>query len=152
EYQRPSARHGWRGFVDAELRRRRDLFPAAANEEQDEENKEKRLINPEELLSDGTRAVITGAPGCGKSTLLRWLARRCLDDKAQRLPVFLELKSVTKKLFNNCRGDLGNLLFEQAVSPLLHIANDVERATLKSAFINCLASHRVAIFLDGLDE
>src|SRR5262245_1034765 len=130
EYQRPSARNEWMGFVDAELRKRRALFSAADDEKGDEGKKTKRLINPEELLHDGTRAVVTGAPGCGKSTLLRWLARRCLDDGAPRLPVFLELKSINKKLFDDCGCDLGDLLFEQAVTPLLHFADQPERATL----------------------
>jgi HEAT repeat protein len=153
EYQRPSARNEWMGFVDAEIRKRRALFSATADDgEEDEEKKEKRLIEPEELLRDGTRAVVTGAPGCGKSTLLRWLARTCLDENAPRLPVFLELKSINKKLFDDCGGNLGDLLFEQAVAPLLHFADQPERATLKSAFITRLAAHRVAIFIDGLDE
>src|SRR5262245_66548147 len=99
------------GFVDAELRKRRALFSSAADDgEEDEEKKEKRLIKPEYLLRDGTHAIVTGAPGCGKSTLLRWLARRCLDDGAPRLPVFLELKSINKKLFDDCGGNLGDLL------------------------------------------
>jgi HEAT repeat protein len=153
EYQRPSTCNEWMGFVDPALRKRRALFSAAADDgEEDAEEEEKRLIKAEELLRDGTRAVVTGAPGCGKSTLLRWLAGRYLDNSALRLPVFLELKSITKKLFDDCGGNLGDLLFEQAVAPLLHFTDQQERATLKSAFTARLAAHRVVIFLDGLDE
>jgi HEAT repeat protein/energy-coupling factor transporter ATP-binding protein EcfA2 len=148
EYQRPSARNEWMGFVDTELRRRRALFSDTA----DEEKKEKRLINPEELLRDGTRTVTTGAPGCGKSTLLRWLAGRCLEDNSPHLPVFLELKSINKKLFDACSGNLRDLLFEQAVAHLLHFADQSERAALKAAFTDRLDAGRAAIFLDGLDE
>ncbi|MCI0350919.1 MAG: HEAT repeat domain-containing protein, partial [Acidobacteriales bacterium] len=161
EYQRPSARNEWKGFVDLVLRKRRALFSADADyaeedeekkEKEDEKKKEKRLIKPEELLRDGTRAIITGPPGCGKSTLLRWLAGRCLDDNSPRLPVFLELKSINKKLFDDCGGNLGDLLFEQVIVPLLHFADQREREALKSAFIVLLAANHTAIFLDGLDE
>ena len=68
EYRRPSDRNQWMGFVDAELRKRRSLFWDSLDFS---EEKEKKTIQSDDLLRDGTRAVITGAPGCGKSTLLR---------------------------------------------------------------------------------
>ncbi|MDQ3011711.1 MAG: NACHT domain-containing protein, partial [Acidobacteriota bacterium] len=148
EYQRPSARKEYLGFMDAALRERRSLFRSESFGEQE---KEKRMVRPDELLRDGTRAVITGAPGCGKSTLLRWLGGKALTN-AHRLPVFLELKSINQKLFDDCRGSLAELLFEQAIAPLLHFEHPSERERLKAEFTAKLAKLQVAVFLDGLDE
>ena len=77
EYRRPSDRNQWMGFVDAELRKRRSLFWDSLDFS---EEKEKKTIQSDDLLRDGTRAVITGAPGCGKSTLLHWLVGKALND------------------------------------------------------------------------
>ncbi|HKX27882.1 MAG TPA: HEAT repeat domain-containing protein, partial [Blastocatellia bacterium] len=149
EYPRPSARNEWMGFVDSELRKRRTSF---APPEADEEAKEEKPIRPEELLRDRNRAVITGAPGSGKSTLLRWLAGKILNQHSSRLPVFLELKSLNKRLFDDCRGNLSDLIFEQAIAHFLHLEHDAERECLKAEFTARLAKHQAAIFLDGLDE
>ncbi|MBS1789644.1 MAG: NACHT domain-containing protein [Acidobacteria bacterium] len=134
--------------MDAALREQRSLFRSEAFGGQ---GKEKRTIRPDELLRDGTRAVITGAPGCGKSTLLRWLVGKTLNN-SHRLPVFLELKSINQKLFDDCRGNLVELLFNQAISPLLHSEHLSERESLKAEFTTRLAKHQVAVFLDGPDE
>ena len=149
EHQRPSDRNQWMGFVDAELRKRRSLFEGFSDISQ---KKEKKTIKSDDLLRDGTRAVITGAPGCGKSTLLRWLAGKAPNDNSPRLPVFLELKSINKKLFNACQGNLTELLFEIAIAQPLHFDHRSECESLKAEFMERLAQHQVAIFLDGLDE
>jgi len=152
EYQRPSARNEYLGYIDAALRKRRNLLWDSDDEEQENEDGETTMVRPDELLRDATRAVITGAPGCGKSTLLRWLVGKVLHDHPGQLPVFLELKSINKKLFEDCRGGLVELLFEQAITPLLHFEHSSERELLKAEFRALLAKHQVAIFLDGLDE
>src|SRR5215470_17049582 len=111
-----------------------------------------KTIQSDDLLRDGTRAVITGAPGCGKSTLLRWLAGKALNDDSPRLPVFLELKSINEELFKACQGKLIELLFELTIARSLHFDHRSECESLKAEFMESLAQHRVAIFLDGLDE
>src|SRR5262249_36840694 len=73
DYQRPSARNEWMGFVDAELRKRRSIFVDSSDDQL-----EKKMVRPDDLSLDRTRAIITGAPGCGKSTLLRWLTGKIL--------------------------------------------------------------------------
>jgi energy-coupling factor transporter ATP-binding protein EcfA2 len=149
EYRRPSDRNQWMGFVDAELRKRRSLFWDSLDFS---EEKEKKTIQSDNLLRDGTRAVITGAPGCGKSTLLRWLVGKALNDASPCLPVFLELKSVNEELFKACQGKLIELLFELAIAQPLHFERQSECEYLKAEFMERLAQRQVAIFLDGLDE
>jgi HEAT repeat protein/energy-coupling factor transporter ATP-binding protein EcfA2 len=137
------------GFVDAELRKRRSLFWDSLDFS---EEKEKKTIQSDDLLRDGTRAVITGAPGCGKSTLLRWLVGKALNDASPCLPVFLELKSINEELFKACQGKLIELLFELAIAQPLHFERQSECEYLKAEFMERLAQRQVAIFLDGLDE
>src|SRR5215475_3525127 len=149
EYRRPSDRNQWMGFVDAELRKRRSLFWDSLDFS---EEKEKKTIQSDDLLRDGTRAVITGAPGCGKSTLLRWLVGKALNDASPCLPVFLELKSINEELFKACQGKLIELLFELAIAQPLHFERQSECEYLKAEFMERLAQRQVAIFLDGLDE
>jgi hypothetical protein len=149
EYRRPSDRNQWMGFVDAELRKRRSLFWDSLDFS---EEKEKNTIQSDDLLRDGTRAVITGAPGCGKSTLLRWLVGKALNDASPCLPVFLELKSINEELFKACQGKLIELLFELAIAQPLHFEHQSECEYLKAEFMERLARRQVAIFLDGLDE
>jgi energy-coupling factor transporter ATP-binding protein EcfA2 len=149
EYRRPSDRNQWMGFVDAELRKRRSLFWDSLDFS---EEKEKKTIQSDDLLRDGTRAVITGAPGCGKSTLLRWLVGKALNDASRCLPVFLELKSINEELFKACQGKLIELLFELAIAQPLHFERQSECEYLKAEFMERLAQRQVAIFLDGLDE
>jgi len=149
EYRRPLDRNQWMGFVDAELRKRRSLFWDSLDFS---EEKEKKTIQSDDLLRDGTRAVITGAPGCGKSTLLRWLVGKALNDASPCLPVFLELKSINEELFKACQGKLIELLFELAIAQPLHFERQSECEYLKAEFMERLAQRQVAIFLDGLDE
>src|SRR5262249_12223817 len=85
-------------------------------------------------------------------TLLRWLAGKILSHSSPRLPVFLELKSVNKKLFKDCRGSLSELIFEQAIAHFLHLEHEPERECLRVEFMARLAKHQAAIFMDGLDE
>ena len=155
EYDRPTANAQWLGMMDAELRRRRDIF---ARDDEDrgigktekERKKEKRTLKPDELLRRRTHAVIVGAPGCGKTTLLRYLAMKTLQ-AGKRFPVFLELKTLGEKGFEAAEGNLVDLLFTKAIAGPLGLSA-VETECLKAFFLARLKASEVAIFLDGLDE
>jgi hypothetical protein len=155
EYERPTANAQWLGMMDAELRRRRDIF---ARDDEDREprllekerKKEKRRLKPDELLRRRTQAVIVGAPGCGKTTLLRYLALKTLQ-AGKCFPVFLELKSLSEKAFEAAEGNLGELLFAKAIAASFGFsAAEAERC--KAFFLARLKVGEVTIFLDGLDE
>jgi HEAT repeat protein len=155
EYERPTVNAQWLGLMDAELRRRRDIF---ARDDEDKETgkpekdreKVKRTLKPDELLRRRTQAVIVGAPGCGKTTLLRYLALKTLQT-GKRFPVFLELKSLSEKAFEAAEGNLVELLFTKAIAaPLGFSAAELDRC--KAFFLVRLKAGEVTIFLDGLDE
>ncbi|MGH7497019.1 MAG: NACHT domain-containing protein [bacterium] len=155
EYERPMSNAQWLGLMDAELRRRRDIF---ARDDEDREiglpdkerKKAKRTLKPDELLGSRTQAVIVGAPGCGKTTLLHYLALKTLQSD-KRFPVFFELKSLSEKAFEAAEGNLVELLFAKAIAaPLGFSAAEAERC--KAFFLAHLKVGEVTIFLDGLDE
>jgi len=165
EYQRPSIHIQWLGLMDAELRRRRDIvafeplerealtvkMSLQEDEEQEESSdKVKRALKPDVLLRRKMQAIIAGAPGCGKTTLLRYLVWKILQED-KRLPVFLELKSITEKDFETAEGKLVNLLFDKAVSGLLDLSS-TESEDFKTFFLARLRAGEVTVFLDGLDE
>jgi HEAT repeat protein len=155
EYWRPVMHAEFLGLMDAKMRQRRSAFARA--EEEHEPNapgnvggKVKHTVRPDELLRVRTKAVVAGAPGCGKTTLLRYLAWRTLE-ASERLPVFLELKTVTEDAFTRAEHDLDELLFTEAVARPLDL-HGAEYERLRAAFRARLAAGEVAIFLDGLDE
>jgi hypothetical protein len=155
EYERPL--HAmYLGLMDAEMRRRRALFPErddTSPEGMREEKIVRRKVKPAELLREGTHAIVTGAPGCGKTTLLRFLALQLItvENEPQRLPIFLELKTVTEDDFKRAGNDLAELFFKKAVAGLLKL-DDAQSEQFKGAFFARLAKGEAAIFLDGLDE
>lgn len=139
--------------MDAEMRRWRD--PLALDDDYGEASgpttegdRDRHAVIPDELPRRYTHAVITGAPGCGKTMLLRYLA---LQTISRRLPIFLELKTITEADFDDARNDLVELLFEKAVVAAMHLQAS-ERNQLKGYLLARLAAGEVAIFLDGLDE
>ncbi|NUO81103.1 HEAT repeat domain-containing protein [candidate division KSB1 bacterium] len=154
-YERPTANAQWLGMMDAELRRRRDIFARddearEGDSSEKERKKEKRTLKPDELLRRRTQAVIVGAPGCGKTTLLRYLSLKTLQ-AGKRFPVFLELKSLSEKAFEEADGNLIELLFAKAITaPLGFSPAETERC--KANFLTRLKAGEVTIFLDGLDE
>jgi HEAT repeat protein/class 3 adenylate cyclase len=154
EYQRPTMHAEFLGMMDAEMRQQRRAFVRAydksAPRASDVEDKVKRTVKPDDLLRGRTKAVVTGAPGCGKTTLLRYLAWRT-HEAHKRLPVFLELKTVTEDAFSRAQHDLAELLFAEAMARLLDL-HGVERERLREFFLARLTAGEVAIFLDGLDE
>lgn len=155
EYRRPTVHDEFLGLMDAEMRQRRSAFTRAEDEREprttgDLRGAVKRMVKPDELLCARTKAVVTGAPGCGKTTLLRYLAWRT-HESDERLPVFLELKTVTEGDFTRAQHDLAVLLFERGVAGTLGLRG-AERERLREAFMSRLAAGGVAIFLDGLDE
>ena len=89
--------------MDAEMRRRRDLFPSEEDDLDERKSSASRVIDFDELLRAGTQAIVTAAPGSGKTTLRRHLALRSLD---RVLPVFLELKTVHETDFDRSRNSL----------------------------------------------
>lgn len=110
---------------------------------------EKRTIKPDDILKDKTQGFIVGTPGCGKTTLLKYLALKTLEGH-QRLPVFIELKTISKESFGQS-DDLAELLLNKAASSLV-FRTPRERETFRDFFFNRLAAGEMAIFLDGLDE
>ncbi|HJU55692.1 MAG TPA: HEAT repeat domain-containing protein [Pyrinomonadaceae bacterium] len=152
EYRRPSAHTEYLGLMDAEMRRRRELFGDEESEEEEERegDKVKLTIKPDALLRGRAQAVITGAPGCGKTTLLRYLALKIVSE-GKRLPVFLELKTVTEEALKQSGNDLAALLFDKAIAAPLHLRAG-ERKRLEEFFYDSLAAGSIAVFLDGLDE
>jgi HEAT repeat protein/energy-coupling factor transporter ATP-binding protein EcfA2 len=153
EYHRPTIHAEFLGLMDAEMRRRRDPF--AGDKERDVSSgvksaKIKRWVKPDELLNASTQVVLTGAPGCGKTTLLKYLALNILRE-GKRLPVFLELKTVSEEDFKQARNNLVELVFAKAVAGALHL-KPVEREQVRDLFLARMAADEVAIFLDGLDE
>jgi HEAT repeat protein len=153
EHQRPAVHAQFLGLMDADLRQRRDPF---AHEDEamsvadldSRGDKIKRAVKPDELLRMRTQAVVTGAPGCGKTTLLRYLALKTID---QRLPVFLELKTISEGDFQEARNNLAELLFNKTIAGALHLS-EAERDRLEKYFFTRLLAGEVSIFLDGLDE
>jgi HEAT repeat protein len=154
EYDRPSVDTKFLGLMDAEMRQQRYPFLRDYEDHlgpgpKTSDAKVKRTVNPDDLLRQRTQAVITGAPGCGKTTLLRYLALRIL--RGERLPVFLELKSVSEADFARAGNDLVQLLFDKQLGGALRLQPS-ERHRLSAQFGALLAAGNVAIFLDGLDE
>jgi HEAT repeat protein len=153
EYRGASVQAEFLGLMDSEMRRRRDPLasfqiqgdagPATAGD------RIREVVKSDKLLSQRTQALISGAPGCGKTTLLRYLTLATLKD--QRLPLFLELKSVNEEDFKQARNGLPQLLFDKAVAGPLQLQG-VERARLEEYFSSQLRAGEAAIFLDGLDE
>lgn len=156
EYRRPAVHAEFLGLMDAEMRQRRSAFARAEegglvpSSSGDMDGKIKRTVKPEELLRGHTKAVIMGSPGCGKTTLLRYLAWRT-HEAHERMPVFLELKTVTEDAFTRSQHDLAELLFDRAVAGPLDL-HGTERERLREFFMARQAAGEVAIFLDGLDE
>ncbi|RMD59060.1 MAG: NACHT domain-containing protein, partial [Nitrospirae bacterium] len=146
EYERPVTHRELKGMMESWIRERREIFTSHREEV---EEKKKRTIKPDELLKSRTHAIITGAPGCGKTTILKYLTTKTIEEN-KNLPVFLELKNIRKSEFEKA-GDLKELLFNKAVSNLIHL-NKKEKEDLKEHFFNLLAEGGVSIFLDGLDE
>jgi HEAT repeat protein len=155
EYRRPAVHAEFLGMMDAEMRHRRNVLARGEDERQQRDGGErgdklKRTVKPDELLCGHTKAVITGAPGCGKTTLLRYLAWKTHEAR-ERLPVFLELKTITEDTFKRAQQDLPKLLFDEAVAGTLDL-RWAERERFRESFLARLSAGEVAIFLDGLDE
>jgi energy-coupling factor transporter ATP-binding protein EcfA2 len=148
DYARPQRDAELLGFMDEMTRQRFSPFITQKAEGGREGlDAVRRTVRPDELLRGQRRVVITGAPGCGKTTLLRYLANETLS-QPERLPIFLELKTLSQSDFDQ---SLEEPLFEKAVVQTLKL-NEEERKALHDYFNQLLRDGRVTIFLDGLDE
>lgn len=154
DYQRPSFHAEYLGLLDADMRLRRNPFAAeqagALSPPGGPAEQAKRTLKPDEFLRGRAQAVITGAPGGGKTTLLKYLALRTLE-AGERLPVFLELKSVSAEDFREAKGNLAELLAAKAADSLPAL-QPAERESFRAHFLEQLAAGRASLFLDGLDE
>ena len=155
EYRRPTDKDVLWSLMDAELRKKRTLFPPdedkrrpkSRNDKPDfEEKKVRRVIQPDQLIKPGTRALVVGAPGCGKTTLMRWLTWMT-HNHGQHLPVFLELKTVARALTE--KRPLGEILIETITGRCFQTQSP---EAFKQCFSEQLKNGNVTILLDGLDE
>jgi len=152
EYRGASIQAEFLGLMDSEMRQRRDPLASLqhlAGGAEKAGDRIREVVKPEKLLSQRTQALVAGAPGCGKTTLLRYLTLATLKD--QRLPVFLELKTVNEDDFKQARNSLPQLLFDKAIAGPLQLQG-AERKRLEDYFFSHLRAGDAAIFLDGLDE
>lgn len=126
--------------------------PNSSHRSDETDTKTKTTKKPEDLLKEGTRALIVGSPGAGKSILMRYLAlQTLLDEKHKdRFPIFIELKSITQALFTDSKESFETLLLENIVNKATGL--DDSRPLIKNYLKQELKEGRVSIFLDGLDE
>ena len=149
--QRPAPRAAWVGMMDATLRRRRNVLPElTVDEDEAAGTASEKAITADHLLRRRMRAVILGAPGLGKSTLLKYIALKVLSDSS-RLPVFLELKRISREAFERAGGSLSELLYDRAFAAVVQ-PNAAERGLFKEFFHTYLDGGKTVILLDGLDE
>lgn len=125
-------------------------FGSAKNNEATQ--KTKTIKKPAELLKEGTRVLVVGAPGAGKSVLVKYLALQILslDEYHDRLPIFIELKSISQDKFKKLEENFENLLVENIVNKALGL--DENRDLIHNRLKESLKIGKVNIFLDGLDE
>jgi HEAT repeat protein len=147
EYQRPSIQADYVESVKLEMERRRGLGRATEPFRELEEGG--GAVKCDTLIERYMQTVITGVPGCGKSMLLKYLASKTLKEK-ERLPIFLDCKTLDLHALDQAHNGLPSLMFDEAISGL-H-SNPAERRAFERFFFDRLASGNVVIFLDGLDE
>lgn len=143
------------GLMQAGLRRKVSLQSYYSDETSDifspaEEEKNRRMITPEELLRAGRQAVVTGAPGCGKTTLLKYLALQSILKDAERWAIYLELKTISSEDLKTAK-TLPELLFTKAIVEPLNLSK-TEKEILRAEFLNQLKDGQASLFLDGIDE
>jgi HEAT repeat protein len=156
KYERPMSHLAFRRMMDESLRRRRNFYATEKGEEDESISTGdiatgRQTIEPDELLLHGTHAVVTGAPQCGKTTILRYLVNQVCQDDHDRLPVFLELKTIKAADFEAAGRSLVELVFRKAIDESFHL-NEKERVTLRDLFDERLRTGKALILLDGLDE
>lgn len=152
ERERPSARTltEYRAMMDAELRAQRLPFSDKEYDYSESGKSGKSTVKIGDLLKKGTRAIVAAAPGGGKSTLLRRLANQTLH-QGERLPIFLEFKTIKQKDFEAAEGVFSELIFKLAVANRVCEPGD-DCGELRNDFYERLRNGSVSLFLDGLDE
>jgi HEAT repeat protein/energy-coupling factor transporter ATP-binding protein EcfA2 len=145
------------GMVDSVMRRRFNPF-ADADEDVSQEQLEQRRMKPDDLLRRRTKAIITGTPGCGKTTLLKYLALQA-QEKEKRLAVWLELKEITKPLFDQAEIDAAQSgyltlteLWLKHLKIKLRRLSDEEIKLLRAYWQERFNANEVMVLLDGFDE
>jgi HEAT repeat protein len=158
----PQQRAEFLSMWDAGLRKRFKPFAApdgkASPERVEQRDSEaKRRLKPDELLRNGTKAIVTGAPGCGKTTLFKYLALQA-KKKGERLVVWLELKAVDKSFFDEAERAAardGSLLLQELWLRHLKLQlslSDAELNLLRRHWRERLAANEITVLLDGFDE
>lgn len=138
------------GLLDSELRRHRNPLLDRGYGTNQAPRLSGRKVSPMDLLKSDVRPLIVGAPGSGKSTLLRYLAYKTLEE-GEKLPLFLELKTIEKRDFDAAQGRLPDLIFDMALAKGVCDTNS-DREVMREEFYQRLRAGRVSVFLDGLDE
>jgi HEAT repeat protein len=149
---RPGAQLRYWNLADSNPRERAVLgrrYQVDQSEHDEWSERQKRTMNADRLLLRHAKAVVAGAPGAGKSTLLRYLASQALM-RANRFPIFLELKEVSGEDLQQAKGDLSQLLSDKICPPLARNAAELEalQAYIRSRF----GAGEATVILDGLDE
>lgn len=152
ERERPSARTltDYRAMMDAELRAQRLPFSDKEYNYSESGKSGKSTVKIEDLLKKGTRAIVAAPPGGGKSTLLRYLANQTLH-QGERLPIFLEFKTIKQKDFEAAEGVFSELIFKLAIANRVCEPGD-DCGELRNDFYEKLENGSISLFLDGLDE
>jgi HEAT repeat protein/energy-coupling factor transporter ATP-binding protein EcfA2 len=116
-----------------------------------------RRVMPDELLRQGTKALVAGTPGCGKTTLLKYLALQA-QEKERRLVVWLELKAIDKLLFSQAEkaaARAGNLRLLELWLRHLKVQlslGDAEAKLLRQHWQVKFQAGEIIVLLDGFDE
>jgi HEAT repeat protein/KaiC/GvpD/RAD55 family RecA-like ATPase len=158
----PQQRAEFLSMWDAGLRKRFKPFAAPDGKESPERLEQrggdaKRRLKPDQLLRNGTKAIVTGAPGCGKTTLFKYLALQA-KKRGGRLVVWLELKAIDKSLFDEAERAAardGSLLLQELWLRHLKLQlslSDTELNLLRRHWRERLAASEITVLLDGFDE